>query len=127
MESERQLLFEAMAYLNDDVRSPVPDIEKIQSDIKRLKDFIAYKVTHSDEERDQFRPGGSASQTPRNKNPNHPEYDTNIDDNLPLLLHDRTYYDENGENRETSAAMLKELEELRAQNSQLKEENEGLR
>jgi predicted nucleic acid-binding Zn-ribbon protein len=46
VESERQLLFEAMAYLNEDVRSPSPDIQKIQSDIKRLKDFIAYKVLY---------------------------------------------------------------------------------
>ena len=75
-----------MAYLNDDVRSPVPDIEKIQSDIKRLKDFIAYKVHHSDQERDQYRPHGSGSQgiqTPTAKSrPNiYSDSATNIDDN----------------------------------------------
>jgi hypothetical protein len=48
VEAERQLLFEAMAYLHEDVRHPVPDIGKIQLDIKRLKDFIAYKVDHAE-------------------------------------------------------------------------------
>ena len=54
IEQERQLLFEAIAYLNDDVQSPIPDIAKIQLDLRRLKDFIAYKVDHAYEERDQY-------------------------------------------------------------------------
>lgn len=91
-----------MAYLNDDVRSPVPDIEKIQSDIKRLKDFIAYKVTHSEEERDQYRPQ-SGGQTPTNRGRNGVHDIDGSDDNLPLLLHDRTYGTYDGEQALTSA------------------------
>ena len=89
-----------MAYLNDDVRSPVPDIEKIQSDIKRLKDFIAYKVNHSDEERDQYRPQGSGGQTPIKRNKNQfSDNETNIDDSQQVLPYDRTdkLYDKNYE------------------------------
>ena len=56
VEQERQLLFEALAYLNDDVQCEVPDILKIKSDIRRLRDFIAYKVDHADEEREQYLP-----------------------------------------------------------------------
>ena len=92
-----------MAYLNDDVRSPIPDIEKIQLDIKRLKDFIAYKVHHSDQERDQYRPQGPGSQggqtprgqTPRGQTPtskNRPnsysDSATNIDDSKSSYKHD---------------------------------------
>ena len=54
VEQERQLLYEAIAYLNDDVQSSTPDIEKMQLDLRRLRDFIAYKVAHADEERDQY-------------------------------------------------------------------------
>ena len=54
IEQERQLLYEAIAYLNDDVQSSTPDIEKMQLDLRRLRDFIAYKVAHADEERDQY-------------------------------------------------------------------------
>ena len=49
-------MFEALAYLNDDVQCEVPDILKIKSDIRRLRDFIAYKVDHADEEREQYLP-----------------------------------------------------------------------
>ena len=58
VESERQLLFEAMAYINDDVHSQHPNLEKLQADIRRLKDFIAYKVDHAADERDLYRASG---------------------------------------------------------------------
>lgn len=49
------MLFEAIAYLSDDVNSSSPEIEKIRSDTRRLKDYIAYKVDHSEEERKHFK------------------------------------------------------------------------
>jgi hypothetical protein len=55
VEQERQLLFEALAYLNDDIHSLSPNVEKMQSDLQRLRDYIAYKVDHSDEEKDHFK------------------------------------------------------------------------
>jgi len=58
VESERQLLFEAMAYINDDVHAQHPNLEKLQGDIRRLKDYIAYKVDHAADERDQYRASG---------------------------------------------------------------------
>jgi hypothetical protein len=36
--------------------TPKPDLSKLQSDIKRLKDYIAYKLTHTAEERNMYRP-----------------------------------------------------------------------
>jgi hypothetical protein len=55
VEQERQLLFEALAYLNDDIHSLSPNVEKMQTDLQRLRDYIAYKVDHSDEEKDHFK------------------------------------------------------------------------
>eukprot|EP00596_Hydrurales_sp_CCMP1899_P005132 CAMPEP_0119046778 /NCGR_PEP_ID=MMETSP1177-20130426/48919_1 /TAXON_ID=2985 /ORGANISM="Ochromonas sp, Strain CCMP1899" /LENGTH=769 /DNA_ID=CAMNT_0007020431 /DNA_START=143 /DNA_END=2449 /DNA_ORIENTATION=+ len=89
VESERQLLFEAMAYLNDDVRSPSPDIQKIQSDIKRLKDFIAYKVQHAEEEREQYLPQTSPMRQRDDTSPRRQRDDVNsydIDDTNAYLL-----------------------------------------
>ena len=96
-----------MAYLNDDVRLPVPDIEKIQSDIKRLKDFIAYKVNHSDEERIQYRSqngsliGGS---TPIRKGGKGTKglyvEGTNYDDTAPYILQDKNRDDSRESNRD---------------------------
>ena len=54
VEQERQLLFEAMAYLADDVQSPTPDVEKIQCDTRRLRDFLLYKIEHTEEEKEHF-------------------------------------------------------------------------
>lgn len=54
VEQERQLLFEAIAYLHDDVQSQSLDISKIQSDTKRLRDFLLYKIEHAEEERLHF-------------------------------------------------------------------------
>jgi hypothetical protein len=82
-----------MAYLNEDVRLPVPDIEKIQSDIKRLKDFIAYKVNHSDEERVQYRSqngsliGGTPPNRKERKGTKGFLEGTNFDDTTPYNLH----------------------------------------
>lgn len=108
MESERQLLFEAMAYLNDDVRSPMPDIEKIQSDIKRLKDFIAYKVTHSDEERDQYRLLGSAQNhvLPTKKVKQFgDEMNPNDAASFPLLLNDKEGTQDDRRDRTTTSTI----------------------
>ena len=107
MESERQLLFEAMAYLNDDVRLPVPDIEKIQSDIKRLKDFIAYKVNHSDEERSQYRSqsgsliGGSPPLRKGGRGTKGLFVEgTNYDDTTPYKLYDKNRDDSRDSTRD---------------------------
>ena len=54
VEQERQLLFEAIAYLHDDVQSQSLDINKIQSDTRRLRDFLLYKIEHAEEERIHF-------------------------------------------------------------------------
>ena len=54
VEQERQLLFEAMAYLADDVQSPTPDVMKIQCDTQRLRDFLLYKIEHTEEEKEHF-------------------------------------------------------------------------
>ena len=54
VEQERQLLFEAIAYLHDDVQSQSLDIGKIQSDTRRLRDFLLYKIEHAEEERIHF-------------------------------------------------------------------------
>jgi hypothetical protein len=128
VESERQLLFEAMAYLNDDVRSPVPDIEKIQSDIKRLKDFIAYKVKHSDEERDQYRSQSSSlGHSPGKRGPkNQSGEETNVDDTTsskPLLLNDkeRTFNDSRDQSSVTGLNHL-ELERIKSEALRHKEE-----
>lgn len=130
MESERQLLFEAMAYLSDDVRSAVPDIEKIQSDIKRLKDFIAYKVKHSDEERDQYRSQSlSQSHSPGKRGSRTLNGDeANVDDETsskPLLLNDkeRTFH----ESREQSSATgLNQLELDRIKSEALRHKEEAV-
>ena len=50
VEQERQLLFEALAYLHDDLQIIQPDIKKIQSDTARLRDFLLYKIENVDEE-----------------------------------------------------------------------------
>lgn len=128
VESERQLLFEAMAYLNDDVRSPVPDIEKIQSDIKRLKDFIAYKVKHSDEERDQYRTQSSSQgHSPSKRGPkNQSGEDSNVDDTTsskPLLLNDkdRSFNDSREQSSATGLNQL-ELERIKSEALRHKEE-----
>jgi hypothetical protein len=55
VDQERQLLFEALAYLNDDIHSSSPNLEKMQSDLQRLRDYIAYKVDHSEEEKGHFK------------------------------------------------------------------------
>ena len=122
-----------MAYLNDDVRSPVPDIEKIQSDIKRLKDFIAYKVNHSDEERDQYRPQGSGGQTPIKRNKNQfSDNETNIDDSQQVLPYDRTdkLYDKNyedlGPNSNSNYSQMQVME-LKADVAQSKAEADDSR
>lgn len=108
VESERQLLFEAMAYLNDDVRSPMPDIEKIQSDIKRLKDFIAYKVTHSDEERDQYRLLGSGQShglSMKRVKQIGDEISSNEAATFPLLLYDKDGTHDDGRDRITTISL----------------------
>lgn len=123
------MLFEAMAYLNDDVRSPVPDIEKIQSDIKRLKDFIAYKVKHSDEERDQYRSQSSnhaQGQSPSKRGTkNQLGEETNVDDaaaSKPLLLNDKDRtYDSRDQSLATGLNHL-ELERIKSEALRHKEE-----
>ena len=94
-----------MAYLNDDVRSPMPNIEKIQSDIKRLKDFIAYKVTHSDEERDQYRlPGSGQNHGLSSKKAKQfaDELSNNDAVSFPLLLNDKEGTQEDRRDRTTT-------------------------
>ena len=140
-----------MAYLNDDVRSPIPDIEKIQLDIKRLKDFIAYKVHHSDQERDQYRPQGPGSQggqtprgqTPRGQTPtskNRPnlysDSATNIDDSKSSYKHDidserdlitRAYDDNFKELTVTPTASQVQLTALKTEIAQVRAEAEDSR
>jgi hypothetical protein len=125
VESERQLLFEAMAYLNDDVRSPMPDIEKIQSDIKRLKDFIAYKVTHTDEERDQYRLLGSGQHNglPSKKVKQFGDVisynDTVL---LPLLLNDKEGTQDDRRDRTTMNLNGTEIDRIKSEATRHKEE-----
>ena len=55
VEQERQLLFEALAYLHDDLQIVPPDIKKILSDTARLRDFLLYKIENVDEEINDFK------------------------------------------------------------------------
>lgn len=121
-----------MAYLNEDVRLPEPDIEKIQSDIKRLKDFIAYKVNHSDEERVQYRSqnGSSIGGTPPNRKERKGTKGllegTNFDDTTPYNLHGNN--NSRDDSRESTRDDMNvsinqaELDQLKIDTFRLKEE-----
>lgn len=121
-----------MAYLNEDVRLPVPDIEKIQSDIKRLKDFIAYKVNHSDEERVQYRSqngsliGGTPPTRKERKGTKGFLEGTNFDDTTPYNLHgnNSTRDDSRESTRDDLNISINqaELDQLKSDTLRLKEE-----